>query len=453
MDIVEVGVDPRTAPLPVRERVALPYDRFVPFLRALAEERWLSEALLVSTCNRTEVYVVSPEPAAAELLLAAITRLVPAAPPAEEDCWAKRLGEEAALHLMRVASGLESQILGETEVLGQVKEAHRLGREAGTVGPMLDRLAQSALHAGKRSRTETPLSRGAISHGQASYEVARQVFGGLKQRSVLVVGAGEMATLAATAIAALPGGTFVVANRTRENAERLAATLPSATVTGLDDVPARLSTAHVAIFAGGHDPVTRAQVETAVHRRRDPLLVLDYGVPRLVDPEVAKVPGVFLYDLEAVEALTAKSLASRREAIPAVEAILGEELATFRGWVRTRKAAPLIRSLTSWAEEVRKGEVAQLPADTPPETRATVEEVTKRLVERLLRRPTARVRQGVEKNDPALPTPDHLRNLFGLSPEEQDAQERADPVVRPRESAPIPPASRGPGPRPETPPR
>jgi glutamyl-tRNA reductase len=435
LDVVEVGIDQRSAPLPVRERVAVPSARFAEVLRGLAAEPWVGEALLVSTCNRTEAYVVARDPDAPALLLAAVRRLLPAAPAEDDPAWTARRGEDAALHLLRVAAGLESAILGETEVQGQLKEAHRRAQEARTLGPVLDRLTRAALHAGKRARAETPLSRGALSHGQASYEVARQVFGGLKHRTVLVVGAGEMAALAATAIAALPGGTFVVANRTRERAEALAAGLAGSTVVPLSEVPARLAEAHVAIFAGGEDPLTKAQVEAAVVRRRDPLLLLDYGVPRLVDPRATEVVGVFLYDLEAIEALMARSLAARREAVPAAEAVLAEEMADLRAWSRTLRAVPAIRSLHSWAEEVRRGELAQLPPETPPATRAAVEEITRRLVERLLRRPAARVRRGVEEGDPALPTPDHLRNVFGLFEEEA-----------PEPPAPPPPARAEPGP-------
>jgi glutamyl-tRNA reductase len=438
MDVVEVGIDQRTAPLPVRERVAVAPARVGEVLGALAAEPWVVEALLVSTCNRTEAYVVARDPDAPALLLSAIRRILPAAPPEDDPAWSARRGEEAALHLLRVAAGLESSILGETEVQGQVKEAHRIAREAKTLGPVLDRVARAALHGGKRVRDETLLSRGAVSHGQASYEVARQVFGGLKHRTVLVVGAGEMARLAAAAIAALPGGTFVVANRTRERAEALAAGLPGATVVALPEVPERLAEAHVAIFAGGEDPLTKAQVEAAAARRRDPLLLLDYGVPRLVDPRTTDVPGVFLYDLEAIESLMSRSLAARREAVPAAEAVLAEEMADLRAWSRTLRAVPAIRSLHSWAEEVRRGELSQLPPDTPPATRAAVEDITRRLVERLLRRPAARVRQGVEEGDPALPTPDHLRNVFGLF--EEDV-----PAPRPRTPGPAPAGPEAPG--------
>jgi glutamyl-tRNA reductase len=420
--LVQVGVDHRSAPLAVRERVALDAPRVRALLGAVRAEGWADEALVLSTCNRTEVYVASPaEGAAAPLALAALRRAAPEAPPEEEGVYLTRQGDVAAEHLMRVAAGLESAVLGETEIQGQVREAHRLAREAKALGPFLDRLASGALRAGRRARAETGLSAGAVSHGQAALEVARRIFGGAKEPRVLVVGAGVMATQAAGCLASLPGARFTVANRTREAAEALAGALPSARATGLDEVAAALAEAHVAVFAGGEGALSRAALEAAAKERRDPLLVLDLGVPRCVDPTVADVAGVFLYDLEAVEALLARSLEGRRLAVPAAEALVAEEIEDFRAWERRLVATPAIRSLAEWAETLRRAELDRLPASTPPETRAAVEEATRRLVERLLRRPAARVRQGVERGDPALPTPDHLRNVFGLGEGDDEA--------------------------------
>jgi glutamyl-tRNA reductase len=414
MELAQVGVDQVSAPLAARERVAISGDALPSFLARLRREGWASEALCVSTCNRTEVYVVSAVPDAAGLALRALRGFLPGAPPEEEGVYRRRVAEDAAIHLFRVAAGLESAIVGETEVQGQVKEAHRAGREAGTVGAFLDRLVRGALRAGKRVRTETALSRGAVSHGHAAAEVARRVFGDLRHRTVLVVGAGEMASRAAEALASLPGGSFVVANRSPEPARELAARLPGGAAVAVEEVLPRLATAHVAVFASAEVPLARDAVADALSRRRDPLLVLDYGVPRNVPAEAAGAPGVFLYDLDDVERVVAGGLAARREAVPAAERIVDEEVERFRAWHRALGASPAIRSLVAWAEEVRRAEVACLPPDAAEETRAAVDEVTRRLVERLLTRPAARVRKGVEEGNPALPTPDHLRNVFGL---------------------------------------
>lgn len=439
MDIVQVGVDHHTAPLALRERIAIPTDRQREVVVAFAAEPWLTEVFVVSTCNRTEVYAVTDAPDGTALALAALRRHLPTAPTDDDSLYARRLGESAAVHLFRVACGLESAILGETEIQGQVKEAHRLALEVKAVGPILDRLASSALRTGKRARTETGLGRGAISHGHAAYEAVRRVFGGLEKRTVLVVGAGEMATLAAKSLTALAGGRYVVANRSQEAAAKLAALLPSATAVPLEDAPKHLREAHVALFAGGSDAVSLAAWHEALERRRDPLLVLDFGVPRCVDPAVGRLSGVFLHDLEAIERWVNEALKGRREAIPAVETIVTEELSEFKAWHRTQRAAPAIRSLHTWAETIRAEEAARIPATASPEVRSAVEELSRRIVDRILRRPTARVRKGVEHEDPSLPTPEALENVFGLG----DVETPAPPA--PRKGSPVDDPSRRPG--------
>lgn len=419
MDLVQVGLDHHGAPLDVRQLVAIPTDRIADVARAFAAEPWLSEALVVSTCNRTEIYAVTDVPEASSLALAAFRRLVPSAP-GEDDVYMRRLGETAAEHMVRVASGLESAILGESEIQGQLKEAHRVGLEVRSVGPVLDRLAGAALRAGKRTRTETGLGRGAISHGHAAYEAVRRVFGDLARRTVLVVGAGEMATLAAKSLTALEGGRYVVANRSPEAAQRLAALLPSASAVPLEDAARHLHEAHVALFAGGADAIAHDVFREALDRRRDPLLVLDFGVPRCVDPAVGKIAGVFLHDLEAIERWVNDALKVRREAVPAAESIVAQELSEFRAWCRTQRAAPAIRSLHAWAESIRAEELSKLPPGAPDEVRAAVDELTRRIVTRILRPPTARVRKGAEHEDPSLPSPEALENVFGLDSAARD---------------------------------
>ena len=213
MDLVQIGIDHHTASLDVRERIAIPADRLLHVVATLGAEPWLTEALVVSTCNRTEVYAVTDAPDGAALVLATLRRLVPAAPADDDSMYVRRLGEAAAEHLLRVAAGLESAVLGESEIQGQVRDAHQVALAAKTAGPVLDRLASCALRVGKRARTETGLGLGAISHGHAAYEAVRRVFGDLERRTVLVVGAGTMATLAAKSLTALQGGRYVVANR------------------------------------------------------------------------------------------------------------------------------------------------------------------------------------------------------------------------------------------------
>jgi glutamyl-tRNA reductase len=414
LEIHQVGIDHHLAPLDVRERIALGADVQVPVALAVKREGWAEEVALLSTCNRTELYVASAEPTAGEQALGALLRRLPHAPPPDSGCYRRLSGAAAAKHLMRVACGLESAILGETEIQGQVRTAHARGLEGGTVGPVLDRLFQAAVRVGKRARRDTRISSGGTSHGSAAAQVVRRAFDDLEGRRVLILGAGTIATQAARAMADLVGGRYVVANRTEAHARALADQLPDACVAGLDAVSAELETVRVAILATGADPLSTGVVEAALKKRREPLLLVDLGVPRCVDAAVADLAGVFLYDLEALEEMVAGSLAARREAVPAVEAIVRGELEAYRTWQRGLRAAPAIRSLNQWAESIRRTEVGYLPEDLPPEVRAAVERMSKRLVQRLLGRAAARVVKGAGAEDPHLPTPQHLLDVFGL---------------------------------------
>lgn len=419
MDLHQVGVDPHVAPLEVRERLAVGLARSAEVARAVRDALSASEALVVSTCNRTEVYVASNLPDAAERALNALLAALPDAPSPEQGCYVKRSGEAAARHVFRLAAGLESAILGETEIQGQLRDAHAACTAAGVTGPILDRLVRGAVHAGKRARSETSLSSGGVSHGSAAAQVARRVFGTLEAREVLIVGAGHIATQAARAFVDLGGREFLVANRTHARAEELAALLPAARTLPLEDVEARLKTAHVVVLAADTTPLSAALMQRVLARRRDPILLLDLCMPRQVEPAVGDLAGAFLYDLESLEALVATALAARREAVPRVEAILDEEFARFHDWSRGQVALPAIRSLNEWAEEVRRAEVGLLPEDFPPAARPAVEALTRRLVQKLLGRPAARVAEGARASDPRLPTPEHLKSLFGLEEHKQ----------------------------------
>lgn len=433
MEVFLVGIDHHFAPLEVRECLAVPKENVTTLLQSVHEASWADEALLLATCNRTELYVASNMPDGGDLAVEALAGLMPGAPEPDSPVYRMREGETAARHLFRVAAGLESAIVGETEIQGQVKDAHDLALQAKTAGRLLDRLARGALRAGKRARTETAIAAGGISHGSAAAQVAGRVFGRIANREILVVGAGQMAAQTARALAALGDGRFVVANRSLERGQALADELPHGRAVGLDEVPQRLAAAHIVVLAGGAEPLRRDVVSKALHRRRDPLVIVDLCVPRHAEAAIAELPGVFLYHLDALEELVAGALAHRREAVPAVETILAEEYGEFRAWQRTLVAMPAIHSMNEWAEEVRQKELSYLPETVNGEVREAVEKLTRRLVKKILARPTSRVVRGMEKDDPSLPTADHLRSLFGLEDGGSAAGESAPADESPKE--------------------
>ncbi len=300
---------------------------------------------------------------------------------------------------------------------GQLQTAFRRLK---TVGPILDRLFQSAVRAGKRARSDTSISEGGVSHGSAAAQVVERIFDSLAGRRVLVVGAGQMASQAARAVADVGEMDFAIANRTRSHAEELAAQVPhNADVHDLDELHDLLPRAHVVIFGGGAKTLTVAEMKAALRKRRHPLLVVDLGVPRYVEAAAGDLPGMFLYDLEALEQMVANALATRREAVATVESIVQKELAAFQTWLRGRGAMPAIRTLNEWAESIRQSELSWLPEDMPPEVRARVDKLTRRLVKRLLGRAAARVVKGHGEENPDLPTADDLRSVFGLEEGEQ----------------------------------
>jgi glutamyl-tRNA reductase len=222
-----------------------------------------------------------------------------------------------------------------------------------------------------------------------------------------------MASQTARALATL-GGRFVVANRTPEHAEALAKDLGPATTTSLDEVGPLLREAHVLVLATESWVLARREVATALPRRRDPLLIVDLGLPRVVEPSTADLPGVFLYGVEDLERIVGASLAARREAIPAAEAIVAEEAARFAAWSRALRVHPALSTLQTWAEALRRDEVAGLPAEMSEADRKVVDALTRRLVQKILGRPASRVVEGATNEDPALPTAEHLKRVFGL---------------------------------------
>jgi len=411
--IAQVGIDHELAPLEVREDLALDRVAVTSLARRIHALPWADETFVLTTCNRTEIYVATAAPNAPARILSEVLDHLPSAPKRDAACYRQQSGDAAAAWLLRVASGLESAVLGETEIQGQVREALVRAQEDETVGPVLERLLQSALRTGKRVRSETELGIGGVSHGHAAVDVMRGLFDDMQGRSVLLIGAGAIAEQAARALSTLPGARFLVANRSPERAEGLAAALGGSTV-GFDQIVTALEDVHVALFATGTQVVAHDALLRAASRRREPVLLIDLGMPRSVDPRAAELPGVFLYDLEHLERVVGQALEERARAIPSAEIVVREEFARFHTWYRTLAALPTLRRLNAWAEAIRAEEVEYVRGTLHPSDEEAVERLTQRIVRRLLGRAAARVVKGTEGDDPDLPTAETLRHVFGL---------------------------------------
>jgi glutamyl-tRNA reductase len=415
-----VGTDFRCSPLELRERVSFAKEEAEKTLVHLLARTEVAEAFLLSTCNRTELYLQPRDEdgayhAALEMVFLA------RAPELERPgrLYVKRNGE-AARHLMAVASGLESMVLGEPEILGQVKQASALAEAVGAEGPVLKRLLRSATSAGKRTRQETAISAGAVSIGYAIVELARQIFSGLEECRVLLVGAGEIARSVSRPLLERGARELWVANRSVERAAQFKEEFPSASLVPFERRLEETSQADLVIVSTGADePVlTRKQIAQAMHARPSkPLLVVDLGVPRNVEPSAVKVENVFLHTIDSLDLLIQRNLKKRREELPRAEEIIEQELTHFRAWFRALGAEPLVARLQKQAERIRRQELADALPRFPAETHADLERLTRSLVRKILHHPSSRLRaqDGIADDLSRL---ELVRELFHLDDDE-----------------------------------
>lgn len=414
-----VGTDYRCSPIELRERVAFHGEDSEHALVHLLARPGIGEAYLLSTCNRTEVYVQPrDEDAAFRSILDLI--FLNRAPDLEKPgrLYVKRNGE-AARHLLAVAGGLESMVLGEPEILGQIKQSAALAETVGASGPVLRRLLRSAFSAGARTRQETAISAGAVSIGYAVVELARNIFSGLEECCVLLIGAGEIARSVGRPLVERGARELVVANRSAERAQQLKEELPQATLVSFEQRLEAVRSADVVVVSTSADePVlTRKQLEEAMKGRSPrPLLVVDLGVPRNVEPAAAKIDNLFLHAIDALEHIIQRNLKRRKEEVPRVEEIVEEELELFRQWFRGLEAEPVVASLQKQAERIRQDEVAAVLAHFPAETHPELERLTRSLVRKILHHPSAGLRSRRGPQD--LSRLELVRELFHLDDDE-----------------------------------
>jgi glutamyl-tRNA reductase len=401
MKLSLVGISHHHAPVEVRERVALRVADAAGLAHELATDG--AECVCLSTCNRTELYVVGEDGEARAL--EALRTLGGA----EVASLTYRLGgHSAALHLFRVAAGLDSLVPGEGEILGQVRAAY----EAGAAGPLLNRLFHDALHAGKRARTQTTIAESPASVSSAGAALAQQVFGELTGRAVLVVGAGRVGELAARALASRGAHIIAVANRSQERAQEVAQNF-GARASGLDSLREQVAEADVVVASTG----APGFVVTSAHvgeRRGRPLFLIDLAVPRDVDPTLNDVDGCYVYDIDDLEAVVEASLAGRRREAERAEAIVSEEAERFRAWQASLDVVPTIASLRARAEAIRSAELSK--ARLSDAEREAVDSITAQILNKLLHLPTIRMKEAAAAPDGVLYA-DAVRHLFGLEDE------------------------------------
>lgn len=429
LELFCVGLNHETSPLEVRDALVLNEEEVGRAIHALRERAGAQEALVISTCNRTEVYargasVDDPSRFVAELLreIKGLDVLSASREPGKSYLYTYR-EPDSLRHLFRVACGLDSQILGEPQITGQVKEALALAAKAGGSGPIIDRLLDAALHCAKRARTETGIGRGPISSSYAAVSLAGKVLGPLGEKRALLIGAGEMAALAARHLQEAGVVQFVIANRTRDRAEKLAESLCARVVT-TEAIPVLLPGADIVVSAtSSPDAIVREpMVRNAMKIRRNrPLFMIDLAVPRDIDPLAAKLPNVFLHDLDALGGLVVQSLAQRRAEVPKVEAVIEEELKRFLRWHRSLALKPTITAFRGQVESVARGELERHRGRFRAQDQAALEALVNGIVQKFLHRPTTRLSRSEQDGAEGIARIEALRDLFGIDAEDTDA--------------------------------
>ncbi len=420
MGIKVLGVNHRTAPLDVRERFAHGAHE-VPAALQRVMAAGASGGVLLSTCNRTEFYLLAEDEPALEAVWALLGERLSSGPRAEGA--AREYGyierdRDAVRHLYRVSSGLDSMILGESQIQGQVREAWEASRAQ--AGPVLHRLFQTALHVGSRVRTETGLGMGTASAASAGVAVAGKIFGDLAGRTALVLGAGDMAELAATCLSDEGVQITLVANRTQERARAIAERLGGRAIS-LEEAWAHFATTDIVLCstAAPHAVVTWERVGSVIAERRGrPLCVLDLAVPRDVDPAVGQIENVFLYDVDDLQTVAAQATARRRDEIPAAERIVEEETDHFWAWYGGLGVVPAIKEFRSRMDTLRAAELERVLKQLDhlsPDDRARLEQFSQALLNKFLHQPTLALKEAAEQGR-GYGLLEALRRLFGMEP-------------------------------------
>jgi glutamyl-tRNA reductase len=423
-NIVLVGLNHKVAPVAVREKLAFAGSLLEDALQYFSSDNGMcsaygDEGVILSTCNRLEIYTVASCLNAGEEAVCSLL----------EDCHGESRAsfqpylytytdERAARHLFSVAAGLDSMVLGEHEILGQVTRAMETALAEDAAGKVLSSLFRHAIEAGKRARTETAISQGTTSVSHVAVELARKIFGNLASCQVLLVGAGEMAELAAQALVETGVESLFILNRTRERAEGLAARFDGRAL-GWGELGLALPWADIVIASTSapHTIFRRDNVRQAMNERRQrPLFFIDIAVPRNVEPTVDELEGVYRYDIDDLESVVENSLAERRREVPKVEAIVDEIRGGFMSWYRSLDVEPTIVDLRREAHAMRAAEVERalrrLP-DLQDSDRQIIQAMAKRIVNKLLHHPTVCLKQRANCSD-GYHYAKLARELFGL---------------------------------------
>jgi glutamyl-tRNA reductase len=433
-ELLALGVSHKTAPLDLRERLSLTEGRAVSALGELTAAAGIHEAAAISTCNRTELYLIVSDTVEAEsTALGVLTRQAEIRPTELLGHLYSLRAVEAARHLLQVTAGLDSMIVGEAEIQGQVKRAYELALVEGGTGPILNRLFRGALTAGGRAREETGISEKGVSIPSVAVELARRTLGDLSERRVLMVGAGETAELVARALVARGVNTVFVANRHYDRAIGLAQRFDG-TAVRFEELPEQLLAADIVVSATNspHHIVERDGLEQVMEARQGrPLLAIDIAVPRDIEPECREIPGVGVHDIDDVQQIVERNASGREAEATRAELIIEAELERFERWLAALEVVPTISALRARGDEIVRRVMAENEnrwQDLGEVDRERMEAMAKAIASRLLHEPTVRMRRAAG-NDDAYTYVSALRELFGLDVETEPEAEAGSNVT------------------------
>jgi glutamyl-tRNA reductase len=432
MHLSVVGLSHKTAPVEYRERLAVGPERQEEALTAILATGDVLEAVILSTCNRTEIYACTTEEDAGRAAIGAFLSdffAVDVEELAQHLYWHE--GTEMVRHLYRVISSLDSMILGEAQILGQVKEAFAFAFDFGATATAFNKLFRSAIEVGKRVRTETDIGASAVSVSYAAVELARKIFSSIEGRTVLIVGAGKMSELTAKNLVGCGVKNVLVTNRTFEKAEQLAEKFGGKAIEW-EDFRDSLKDADIVISstAATHHVIDREMVSRAMKARRNrPVFMIDIAVPRDVDPEVGQLYNVFLYDVDDLQSVVEANLAEREREATKCEALIEHEVRAFADWLRSREVVPTIAALQAKAERIRVAELERAMSklgDLSDRDRRVVETLASGIINKMLHDPMVRLRESSRREDDYQYL-DSLRHLFGLDQPEDEEEEGIAP--------------------------
>jgi glutamyl-tRNA reductase len=409
MTLLLIGINHKTAPIEVRERVAISHEELPGATRALAAVPGVTECMIVSTCNRVEILAAVDAPNAnspTDGLTSFLHRHFGLDPALLAPHLYEHRDQEAVRHLFRVAASLDSMVVGEPQILGQVKEAFAVARASGTVGGHLEHLLQGAFAAAKKVRSETEIGSNSVSIASVAVELARKIFGSLQGRTVFLVGAGKMSELAARHLVQQGAGAILVTNRTLERARRMAETFQGQVIP-FGQLYEAASQADIVISSTGapHPIFLREHGQEFLRRRRNrPMFFIDIAVPRDVAPEMGKLEGIFVYDIDDLQQVAAAHMVERSREATDAEALIEGEVERFHQRQLTVNVAPAIVALQHQAEEIRQAELKHAHArlgSLSAEQIAAVEALTRGLVNKFLHPPMQALKQAARENDAA----------------------------------------------------